>query len=89
MRKKRPYKIFTDEEREFIEKNYLVLSDHKIAEILGRSSDNIRKQRQIMGLSKRRSDVKKALAEAPIIIWVPRDVFDNHPINLNELKLGE
>ena len=89
MSKKRVYKFFTEDEREFIEKNYLLLSDKKLAEILGRTPDNIRKQRQLMGLNKKGSDFKKSVAEAPIVIWVPRDIFDSHPIDLNKLKLGE
>ncbi len=86
---KRAYKRFSKEDREFIAANYMRLSDRKLAEIFGRSEDNIRKQRQIMGLYRRDVDPKEVLAEMPIIIWLPRDAFKGRKVDLQNLKIGE
>jgi hypothetical protein len=87
--KKRAYRRFSKEDREFLKTNYLLLSDKKLAEILGRSEDNIRKQRQNMGLSRRNAKLKNVLAEMPIIIWLPRDAFEGKKIDLKNLKIGD
>jgi len=85
----RDYKRFSKEDRDFIIDNYLRLSDRKLAQMLGRSEDNIRKQRQIMGLVKRGIKIKDVLAEMPIIIWLPREAFDGKQVDLKNLKIGE
>jgi hypothetical protein len=86
---KRAYKRFSKEDREFLVANYLLLSDKKLAEMLGRSEDNIRKQRQNMGLSRRNAKLKDVLAEMPIIIWLPRDAFEGKKVDLKNLKIGD
>lgn len=86
---KRGYKWFTEDDKRFLVDNYLLLSDKKIGELLGRSEDNIRKQRQTLGLRRRGGDYRKMVAEIPIMIWIPRNYFDENPINLDKLKLGE
>jgi hypothetical protein len=86
---KRAYKKFSKEDREFIAVNYLLLSDKKLAKILDRSEENIRKQRQNMGLSRRKYRLKEVLADMPIIIWLPRDAFEGKKVDLRNLKIGD
>jgi hypothetical protein len=86
---KRAYKKFSKEDREFIAVNYLLLSDKKLAKVLDRSEENIRKQRQNMGLSRREYKLKEVLADMPIIIWLPRDAFEGKKVDLKNLKIGD
>ena len=73
MGKKRTYNKLTDERVEFIRKNYMFLSDEKLAEILGYNSGAaVRKIRQLLGLKKDVKALKEFIESTPLIIWKRR-----------------
>jgi len=86
---KRGWRKMTDEDINFLTDNYLFLSDKKLGELLGRSEQTIRKHRQLLGLKRRGLKVKDVLDDTPIIVWLPRNLFGNLEIDLENLKIGE
>jgi len=60
----------TPERVDFITKNYLYLSDHALAELLGyKDGVTVRKVRQYLGLKRNRRSYSKIEADIPLIIW--------------------
>ena len=86
---KRAYKRLSEDEKDFLRANYLLLTDKQLGVILDRKPDTIRKHRQILGLSRKRKDLQKVLAEVPIVIWMPRGLFGTKEIDLEKLKIQE
>jgi hypothetical protein len=70
-------KLLTDEIKEFLRANYLLLSDAQLANILGYDNEAIiRKHRNNLGLV--RDDItlfKEYVKETPVIIWTERDNY--------------
>jgi len=67
-------KLLTPEIKRFLTENYLLLSDAKLAELLGYDNEVIiRKHRNNLGL--KRGDIsifKEYVKETPVIIWTER-----------------
>ena len=85
--KKRSYKAWSNEDKEFLKENYLFLSDKTFAELFERSEENIRKQRQFLGLTRRGLTVADVISSKPIIIWFPREAFKETEVDLTNLKI--
>ncbi len=83
----RKYNFFTEEEKRFLKENYLLFSDAKLAEIFDRTEDNIRKARQLFGLKRRGAELKKFLANVPVVVWFPRDAFKDYEVDLKQFKI--
>lgn len=83
----REYKYFTEEEKLFLKENYLLLSDERLGRIFNRSEDNIRKARQLLGLKRRGLPYKEMIANIPIVVWFPRELFGEYDVDLTQLKI--
>ena len=87
--KKRSYKKLTEEDKEFLQDNYLILTDKQLGVLLGRSSVTIRKHRQLLGLKRDSKSIREALAERPIVVWLPLTAYKDKKLNLEKLKIQE
>ena len=83
----RSYKYFTDEEKQFLKENYLLLSDERLGTIFNRSTSNIRKARQLLGLKRRGISAKEFMASTPVVVWFPRKAFEGLDVDLKQLKI--
>lgn len=83
----REYNYFTQEEKQFLKENYLLLSDAKLAEIFSRTETNIRKARQLFGLKRRGVLTKEFIENIPIVVWFPRNAFKDANVDLKQLKI--
>ena len=81
----RSYSFLSDEDKLFFKENYLLLSDEKLGELFSRTPDNIRKLRQLLGLTRR--GIKQKDITPPVIIWLPRKAFEDYDVDLKQLKI--
>lgn len=65
----RQYIKWSQEANTFVIDNYLYFTDKQLGELLGKSGDSIRKQRQMLGLKRSKKAMQEVLAKMPIIIW--------------------
>ena len=76
-RKKRTYNRLTEDRVDFLKTSYLFLSDEKLAELLGyNSAASVRKIRQLLGLKRTKDAVLKKLKDYPMVIWMPRELYN-------------
>jgi hypothetical protein len=77
MKPQRTYNKLTEDRVEFLKSSYLFLSDAKLAEVLGyNSGTSVRKIRQLLGLKRNKKALIDAFKDAPMVVWVPRDLYD-------------
>lgn len=83
-RRTRKNKDLTDEQRQFLKKNWVVLSDKALATYLGTTEGAVRKLRHQMGLNRR--NLAKHVKDIPLVVWMPRKSYEDY--ERDKLSLG-
>ena len=83
----RKNRLLTEDQKRFISKNWIVLSDVDIAKYLGTTRDAVRKMRSFMGLN--RQDLKDKTPNIPVVIWMPRDSYEEYSKDRDAILIEE
>jgi len=83
----RKNRILTTDQRRFVEKNWIILSDVEMSRYLGTTAVAVSKLRSKMGLSRlKQKDIIKVI---PLIIWMPRDSYSDYIKDASSLSLED
>ena len=75
-RRTRRNKTLTEEQRQFLNKNWVVLKDKALASYLGTTEGAVRKLRHQMGLNRR--ELKDHVQDIPLVVWMPRNSYEDY-----------
>lgn len=75
-RRTRKNKTLTEEQKQFLIKNWIVLSDKTLATYLETTEGAVRKLRHQYGLNRRK--IKDFVDDIPLIVWMPRESYEEY-----------